>query len=382
MTRWIFRLLVVPVAAAALLLVGMRPSTAYADTNVVAANYGVIVRTAIAALNQQRGECFPWVRSVVQAAVGRTIGFDYNLGYLQAGAVEVPIASARDGDVIQIANPAITRPDADYPGLHTAIVIDNLGSGMFRVVDSNSNFDGVVHVRDTYKPAELVARYPGLVVRAYRFSAGAGNVAAAGTTPVIAAPSPIPVVAVAPTPGARVTVAADGDCLRVRSTAGLAGSVLGCLPSGSSAMVTQVGPTADGYSWVQVAAGSLTGWAAANYLATAGASAPVAAAVPAPSVSPIATTPTVTAPARGAFASPPQFAAGSGQASAVFLGGSADQLIGAATDAKASGVWVQDTNGGFQLLIVNGPTFMMDAFRSKFSGFSGPTAVTLIGSAT
>ena len=66
----------------------------------------------------------------------------------------------------------------------------------------------------------------------------------------------------------------------------------------------------------------------------------------------------------------------------MFVGSTVDQMIEAATDAKASGVWVQDARGDFQLLIVGGPSFILDAFRTKLPGFGGPTAVTLIGNAS
>lgn len=388
MMRWTYRLLAASLVIAALSLALERPAPANAETLPNPQNYGAIVRTALASVNQQRGECFPWVKSVVQAAIGKAIGYDYNLGYLQAGATEVPLLSARDGDIIQIDNPAITVPNADYPGLHTAIVIDNLGNGDFRVIDSNMNFDGVVHVREGYNPAKLSARAPGLVVRVYRFAGGAS-----GTTPVRLPSSVAPAPTVAPpsivangalpTAGASVRIAADNDCLRVRGSAGLVGAVLGCLPTGASATITQVGPNADGYRWIQVSAGALTGWVAGEYLAAGNASIPV-------NTTPAAVTPVVTpaapapppAPPRGVFAASPQFSTSSRQAAAVFMGGSADQLIGAATDAKATGVWVQDPRGAFQLLIVGGPSFMVDAFRTTFAApFAGPVAVTLIGAA-
>lgn len=356
--------------------------------------YGPISRTALAALDQKRGECFPWVRTVVQAATGRLIGADYNTGYLQAGATEVPLLGARDGDIIQIANPANTAPNADYPGLHTAIVLDNQGGGKFRVIDSNSNFDGVVRIREGYSPAELVARYPGVVVRVYRFSGVATGPGTPGAAPTATVATSTPGTTTAafaggtpPAPGTSVIVAADGDCLRVRSVAGLVGTVLGCLPSGSRAMVTMSGPTVDGFRWVQVSAGAISGWVAADYLNATTDPAPGTGSssssnVTAPPAAPF--TPAAAASGGGGrFAAAPVFAAGSGLAAAVFMGGSLDQLVNAATDAQASGVWVQDAAGSFQLLIVNGPAFMTDAFRARVPGpFSGPVAVTLIGRAS
>ena len=81
--------------------------------------------------------------------------------------------------------------------------------------------------------------------------------------------------------------------------------------------------------------------------------------------------------ATGAFASAPIFNA-AGQASVVFLGGDADELESAALGVGASGVWAQDTSGTFRLLVVGGPAFLKDAFRSAFpAGFPGATAVSL-----
>lgn len=85
-------------------------------------------------------------------------------------------------------------------------------------------------------------------------------------------------------------------------------------------------------------------------------------------------TPTPAAPS-GRFAATPVFAP-SGQALAVFGGGTVAQLEGAALAAQASGVWVQDALGAYQLLIVGGAAFIRDAFAARFP--AGVTAVTLI----
>ncbi len=363
MTRRVVHLLAVPLIVGALVLALLRPEQAEAGPST---SYGAIAQQALAAVDQYRGECFPWVRSVVQAAIGRTIGSDYHGGYLQAGAAEVPLLNAHDGDVIQIANPGITSGSVNYPGLHTAIVLDNYGDGSFRVIDANRDFDGVVHIRDQYTPSEMVARYPGLVVRVYRFDRN-GSVAVTAPAASSSAPSqPVPARSELPAPGSAVTIAADGDCLRIRSAAGLNGVVVGCLPSGARVTVTQQGPTADGYQWVQVAAGALEGWVAANYLSESAYS-----TVMAPSA--------VVAPAPG-FAASPRWGVATGQASAVFMGGSVDDLFAAAGAAQATGAWVQAAGGEFTLLIVGGPDFMLDAFRARFPGaFGGPVAVTLIG---
>ena len=83
-------------------------------------------------------------------------------------------------------------------------------------------------------------------------------------------------------------------------------------------------------------------------------------------------------PAPSTFASPPVYSA-SGQAAAVFNGGTVDQLEIAARNVNASGVWAQEANGGFQLFVVDGPAFVNATFRARFaSGFNSLVAVTLI----
>ena len=92
---------------------------------------------------------------------------------------------------------------------------------------------------------------------------------------------------------------------------------------------------------------------------------------------PVATSAPVTAPV-GIFVSNVIFTP-SGQALAVFSGGSADQIESAARTAGATGVWVQDKTGKFQLLVVGGPAFLHDPFRAAFpNGLVGNAAVTLV----
>jgi hypothetical protein len=77
------------------------------------------------------------------------------------------------------------------------------------------------------------------------------------------------------------------------------------------------------------------------------------------------------------FAATPTFGAG-GQAAAVFLGGAVDDLEAAARTSGANGVWAQDGEGRFQLLVVGGPAFLRDGFAERFpGGFASAVAVTL-----
>lgn len=246
-------------------------ASAAEDSASVGVGANAVTAWAASAVGQQQGECFPWVRRVVQSVLGVTIGNDYRLGYLQAGAVEVTPQAARAGDIIQIAKDADTSPFADYAGLHTALVIDNQGGGKFRVVDSNSNFDGIVRIRDGYDPGAAAARYPGLSFHVYRLPDRSPTLSTSPT-----APSGAPPALTVSTPGnlsigGGAEVAADGDCLRVRSIAGLSGAILGCLPTGMRVTVTQPGPEVDGYRWVGISNGAIAGWASERYLRPMGA---------------------------------------------------------------------------------------------------------------
>jgi hypothetical protein len=94
-------------------------------------------------------------------------------------------------------------------------------------------------------------------------------------------------------------------------------------------------------------------------------------------VIPTVTNPGVADTGQGRFVATPAFGSGS-QALAVFGGGAVDQLEAAARTAGGTGVWAQDQTGGFVLLVVGGPSFINDAFRTKFSaGLAPNTAVTL-----
>ncbi len=80
--------------------------------------------------------------------------------------------------------------------------------------------------------------------------------------------------------GATAIVRAAGDCLRLRATPGIDGSVITCLIEGSSVILLGDEAESDGYRWQLVAAGGDAGWVAGAYLelSTAGATEPPAPA--------------------------------------------------------------------------------------------------------
>ncbi len=145
--------------------------------------------------------------------------------------------------------------DADYSGLHTAIVISANGDGTFEAIDSNQNWDGVVNLRSGYDPAARAAA-AGLDVHAYRFGSDA---------PSLLPPAP-PVVTVAGpvTTGDKARVNTPGDCLRLRATP--SGTITHCLGHGTQVTVTGEPRLVDSTLWVPVSTAAGNGWMASDYL--------------------------------------------------------------------------------------------------------------------
>jgi hypothetical protein len=215
-----------------------------------------IARAALAYDGTWQGECWGWVHKVVLEATGRTIGFDYRQGFFEAGAVEVAINEAQPGDIIQLARDSDTSPDADYPGLHTSIVLANLGNGLFDVIDSNQNFDGMVHQRPAYDPGAAAARYA-VNVHIYRIGASPGLV------PTVPLAAPLPGAAFVP--GERARAYTPGDCLNLRSGPGREYPPLTCLSHGAAVTIISAAQTTD-LRWVKVSTPAGEGWVAADYL--------------------------------------------------------------------------------------------------------------------
>ncbi len=228
---------------------------------------------------------------------------------------------------------------------------------------------------------------------------GAGN--ASGLSAGIAAASGCPAIA-SPVP----SVPADGSagvtlCLAARTSAGaplarqtlLVSTVLGVLGPGGvrSAVVDtdNAGNASIGYrgggtpgtdsiaiSNVTTPPSSIQITVTLSAVAAASPSAPAPAPTPAPAPKP-AEPRAPAATGSGTFGAPPRFDA-TGRALAVFAGGSVDQLMAVATTAGASGAWVQDGTGAFQLLVTNGPSFLADTFRAAFPGGLAPATAVLL----
>lgn len=245
------------------LLGAARPQQAEAQSS------SPIVDAAMRQLGTHGGQCWTFMREIVAEATGQQVGFDYRQGFFEAGAVEVSAEEATAGDIIQIASDANTSPWASYPGLHTAIVMENLGGGVFNAIDSNQNWDEMVALRPGYNPYAAAARY-GLQVHIYRIPSGsAGDAVPTATTTDWSA-------------GDSATVSAGGDCLNLRAAPALGAARIRCIPSGTA--VTSAGSTvaADGFVWLEVDSPQGHGWVAAKYLTRTSTAAPPVAAAESP----------------------------------------------------------------------------------------------------
>ncbi|MEP6872663.1 MAG: SH3 domain-containing protein, partial [Anaerolineaceae bacterium] len=248
------------VAVVAIFALSVVPATAAppAPTN-------PLVAAAIGYDGTWQGECWAFVKKIVREATGQQMGFDYRQGYFDAGAVEIADpGDAQPGDIIQMVRDSDSGPNADYPGLHNGIIVENLGGGLFNIIDSNRDFDGVVHQRKNYSPSIAAARY-GLNFHIYRIAAGATAKSAPGIPTVpsaLTAPAPGQVLLA----GDRARVYTPGDVLNLRSGAGRDASVKAILAHGTPVTVLS-GPTLNsGLTWLKVSTPSGEGWVAAEFL--------------------------------------------------------------------------------------------------------------------
>ena len=102
-------------------------------------------------------------------------------------------------------------------------------------------------------------------------------------------------------------------------------------------------------------------------------------AVSAPAPAPVqGSTASASSTSTAGLLSTPTFS-GTGLALAVFRGGTVDQLEAAVAARGGSGAWIQDSTGGFRLLVVGGPSFLRAAVSARFpSGILANTAVTVV----
>jgi hypothetical protein len=283
--------------------------------------------------------------------------------------VEVPLNSAQHGDIIQLVDDRNTSPGADYPGLHTAIVLDNLGGGKFRVVESNVNFDGMVSIRESFDPVAGARRYSNISVHVYRLPGSPVRASAVQPGGAVTGPA-IPIA-----PGVTAIIMADGDCLRVRAAAGLSATVLGCVATGSRVTVTQVGSEADGFHWSRVSAGAIGGWVADKYLrgvATEAASAPSAPSAPAAPPEPPKPPSTEGKILAGSLPS-------NGLGLLVYGGGSMDQLVEAAECGREAVAFWASLDGEFVAFVPAATIAVVNAAWNAKFGEGIPPSTALVG---
>ncbi|MFA7249560.1 MAG: D-alanyl-D-alanine carboxypeptidase family protein [Dehalococcoidia bacterium] len=165
------------------------------------------------------------------------------------------------------------------------------------------------------------------------------------------------------TPGSSGVVRAEGDCLRLRETAGLAGRTISCLAEGSTVVILPSVQTADGLRWQLVNTGQLTGWVADAYLAPY-AGPPSGAATSAAGAACTAAKPAAYKPGITGFV---PTAGGTGMV--VWGGGT---LAGVENAAMTRGctpkaVWTSRADGELVGYLFGAPDFVNSDWRSTFS---------------
>ena len=132
-----------------------------------AGSSATIADQALAKVGGYGGQCKEFVNGVVRKATGgaASLGGGYYSDFQREGARRVAAEDAVKGDVIQLN--AAGSPDTFHRGMHTAIIVANLGNHTFKVVDSNFVSPNTVatHVWNPFERA--VSK--GLEVNIWRF---------------------------------------------------------------------------------------------------------------------------------------------------------------------------------------------------------------------
>ena len=290
------RLILLWVMAASISVAVLAPLSARAESLPVASH--PTAQRALQDYLTYQGQCWTWMRQIVFETTGRTIGFGYVSGFYEAGATEVPLSEARQGDIIQIADDQNAGPGVEYPGLHTALVLEAFGDGTFTIIDSNSKWDGIVRLRYDYDPIASANRYVGLEVHAWRIPLDGESGATASPSPTPAAePTDTPEPTVIPEAGRfsvgdSAVVTTDSGCLNLREAPSLAAAKLDCLAPGVQVVVLSEVVQADGWAWVAIRTDDgRSGWVASQYLAPAPPPQPAGTPPPTASSTPYASEP-------------------------------------------------------------------------------------------
>ena len=177
-------------------------------------------------------------------------------------------------------------------------------------------------------------------------------------------------------PGSNAVVRADGDCLRMRAQPSLQGTLLVCIPDGSTVAVLAGSVAVDGFQWQRISFGGQIGWSVELYLQP-GASSPPPAATAAPP-------PVVTVPPSSPLPTPAltgSLPSGGGFSLAVWSGGPIDRMppVTAQRGCTLRAVWV--TSGGdFVGYVYGAPNIVNVAWNALHPDNSLPanTAVVVV----
>lgn len=151
--------------------------------------------------------------------------------------------------------------------------------------------------------------------------------------------------------GRDAVVSADGDCLRLRATAGTSGQIITCLPEGTVVSVLPGTLNVDGSVWRLVSINGQNGWVVEQYLRQAAEGSP-AAAPPGP----MPETVTGLLPASG------------GGGLVVWSGGPLSSLLDETRrqGCEVTSLWVTDSAGAFVNHIVGAPDFVNSDWNTRF----------------
>ncbi len=161
--------------------------------------------------------------------------------------------------------------------------------------------------------------------------------------------------------GSEGIVRADGECLRLRESPGLAGAEIVCLPEGTVVVVLSTAQVVDGFSWQMISSGGRTGWVADDYLAPHDGSIPTSVSASASACQ--TGTPTAYRPGLTGFV--PRVG---GVGLVVWGGGTVAGIENASLSRGCTpkAVWTSRLDGELVGYLFGAPSFVNDEWRATF----------------
>lgn len=167
------RLLAIVALGMALALGGICPASAV-DSRIT--NAALYAEADSYATGASVGNCKLWVGMVFEAVAmdagsPTRVGAGFYSGFVEAGGVSVPLADAKRGDLVYVYE--ASDLEGYHFGMHAAFVVNNLGNGVFDVVDANYQADPAIPPdgkvqRHTWDTGAYLAMWPGLEVMVFR----------------------------------------------------------------------------------------------------------------------------------------------------------------------------------------------------------------------